>query len=69
MKRGTIKKFREYLNEKFKDSRKWKNYRYHQRTRGYGDYLYFQDRSMFDANLEEVLSGNREEYKDFLNSL
>ena len=64
MKRGTIKSFREYMNRKFADSPNWKNYAYHQRTRGYGDYLYNQDRAMFDVCLHDALAG-APEYKDW----
>lgn len=54
MKKGTIKAYREYLNEKHKDT-KHKNFQYQQRKRGYGDYLYHQDRAMFDENLQAAL--------------
>lgn len=64
MKRGTIKAFREYLNAKFATSVNWKNHGYGQRTRGYGDYLYSQDREKFDVELADALSGH-ESYKDF----
>ena len=63
MKRGTIKAFREYLNAKFADSANWKHDRYHQSTRGYGDYLYFQDRAKFDVELQDALAGT--DHKDF----
>jgi len=49
----TKKEFRNILNERFKDNPKWKNYQYHQRTRQYGDYLYFQDRERFNMYYEE----------------
>jgi len=61
VKRGAIKILREYLNEKFKNSPNWKHNQYHQVKRGYGDYLYFQDRGMFNAILEEILEGSRPE--------
>lgn len=38
---------RRYLNETCKDLARWKNGRYEQRKRQYGDYLYAQDRPMF----------------------
>lgn len=52
----THKQFRKYLNEEFKDS-KWKHNRFHQRTRGYGDYLYYQDRDMFLDNFKRWVVG------------
>lgn len=63
MKRGTIKAFREYLNAKFADSANWKNYQFQQRSRGYGDYLYYQDRAKFDVELADALAGT--EHQDF----
>ncbi len=54
----TKKAFREYLNKQDLESRNpknWKHNRYHQRTRLYGDYLYNQDRVMFDVNYNEWL--------------
>ena len=64
MKRGTIKSFREYLNAKFADSANWKNGRHYQSKRGYGDYLYHQDREKFDVELADALAGHTE-YKDW----
>jgi hypothetical protein len=61
IKRGGNKAFREYLNKKYKNSPLWKNHRWHQETRGYGDYLYFQDRDMFD----EAISRAFKEDSDF----
>lgn len=63
MKRGTIKAFREYLNKKYAGSDPHKHEQYHQRTRGYGDYLYHQDRWKFDVELGEALNGTG--YEDF----
>lgn len=62
--RGAIKAFREYLNAKFADSANWRNGAYHQRTRGYGDYLYHQDRFKFDVELQDALFGATE-YEGF----
>jgi hypothetical protein len=62
--RGTIKSFREYLNAKFAGSDPHKHERYHQRSRGYGDYLYNQDRFKFDVELQDALHG-AEMYKDW----
>jgi len=53
----TKKAFRQLLNEedlKHKDGN-WKHNRYHQIKRLYGDYLYYQDRVMFDVFYEEWL--------------
>jgi len=61
--KGTIKAFREYLNKKFKETDPHKHERFHQRTRGYGDYLYHQDRWKFDLELSEALKGAG--YEDF----
>lgn len=66
MKKGTIKKFRNYLNKKYINTPLWKHNQFHQLKRGYGDYLYFQDKIMFNVVLSEVLQGNRPEYNDFL---
>lgn len=52
----TKKAFREYLNQQDLESRNPRNHkhnRYHQRTRLYGDYLYNQDKVMFDVNYQE----------------
>lgn len=59
-KRGAVKAFREYLNKQFADSPKWRNYKFHQKTRGYGDYLYFQDRDMFENDLGRAMEGSSE---------
>lgn len=48
----TKKEFRQYLNNKYKNT-KWKHYRYHQRTRSYGDYLYYQDKIRFNLYFED----------------
>ena len=63
MRRGVIKAFRDYLNkaypkygDKGQDNRHHNN-QFHQDTRSYGDYLYFQDRSMFDNLLTEAMRG------------
>ncbi len=69
MKQGTIKKFREYLNIKLKDFPNWKHNQFRQLKRGYGDYLYFQDRVRFDVLLNETLQGHNPEYQDFLDSI
>jgi hypothetical protein len=68
IKRVVIKRFRQYLNEKFKDM-KYKNHRWHQETRAYGDYLYFQDRGMFNSCLNEALDSKNSEnrFADFKN--
>ena len=63
MRRGAIKAFREYLNTAYPKSgpegqdNRHKNNQYHQVTREYGDYLYFQDRSMFNNLLTEAMRG------------
>lgn len=66
MKRGTIKAFREYLNAKFAGSDPHRHEAFHQRTRGYGDYLYHQDRYKFNVELGEALAGTA--YEDFKHS-
>jgi hypothetical protein len=67
MKRGLIKSFREYLNAKFAGSNHRHNaggrHHYEQKTRGYGDYLYHQDRAKFDVELADALAGT--EHKDW----
>lgn len=61
--RGTIKSFREYLNAKFSDSAKHRNNAYRQKTRPYGDYLYYQDRDLFNFELDAALDGD--DHKDW----
>lgn len=59
-KRGVYAAFRKHLNTELADAPRWqdkgKTLR-EQRTRGYGDYLFFQDRFMFDEALERALLG------------
>jgi len=65
MKRGTIKSFREYLNAKFRfDLANWRNNQFRQVSREYGDYLYHQDREMFNVCLEDALAG-KGDYADW----
>jgi hypothetical protein len=56
IRRGDVKRFREYLNEHFRDTPKHQNGRYQQKTRPYGDYLYAQDRDMFQFEMREWLA-------------
>lgn len=56
--RGAIKAFREYLNAKHADGVKHKHGSYHQKKRGYGDYIYNQDRERFDVELAQALNGD-----------
>ena len=51
--RGTYKAFRKYLNklDSTENYKPWKNGAFRQQSREYGDYLYFQDRAMFDNEL------------------
>lgn len=63
MRRGAIKAFRAYLNNSFPmvgddgcDNR-YRCNRFHQAKRQYGDYLYFQDRDMFNNLLSEAMRG------------
>ena len=51
----TKKAFREYLNRRCAEGPKHRERRYQQRKRGYGDYLYFQDRERFNWEYEEWL--------------
>lgn len=61
MKSATKKEFREYLNAKYADQ-KWSNgKRIGQRVRGYGDYLYSQDKVMFDLAYERFLNTGNDE--------
>lgn len=57
MKRGTRAAYRKYLNEQFKDQPKHRHYQYRQLKRGYGDYLYFQDRELFEYELLYAMDG------------
>jgi hypothetical protein len=61
MKRGTIKAFREYLNSKSaaENGGKHRHGPYHQISRPYGDYLYYQDRAKFDWELNDALQGKQ----------
>lgn len=52
----TRKAFREHLNEMDRTSNTPRDHRhnaYHQRTRLYGDYLWFQDRAKFESDYAE----------------
>ncbi len=75
-KRGVYKAFREFLNEEFKDSTfggagqpgKWRcgdRNQYGNRVRQYGDWLYFQDRPMFDELLDRAIRGKAPEVEKF----
>ncbi len=55
--RGVFAAFRAYLNEKHAGSEKYRHEVWHQESRGYGDYLYYQDRPMFDEALWRALQG------------
>lgn len=57
MKRGARAAFRRFLNETFKNSQKHRHHRFRQLKRGYGDYLYFQDRDMFEYELLYAMNG------------
>jgi hypothetical protein len=50
----TKKAFREYLNQLGGENHR--NGVYQQRTRPYGDYLYFQDRDKFDVDYAEWIA-------------
>lgn len=59
-KRGVYAAFRRHLNEQFADGPKHRNkgaVLYEQRARGYGDYLFLQDRAKFDVELCRALEG------------
>lgn len=56
-KRGARKAFREHLNVAFRNGPKHRHNRYHQKTREYGDYLYSQDRDMFNVEFELAMDG------------
>jgi hypothetical protein len=59
MRRGTIKAFRKYLNAKHRfDVANWRHNKFRQLTREYGDYLYYQDRAIFDLLLQDALGGD-----------
>ena len=54
--RGAIKEYRALLNARHQAMPvivNHRNWRYRQVSRGYGDYLYFQDREKFDMELRE----------------
>lgn len=66
--RGVFKAFRDYLNVTYPPSRivdgqvrdnRHRCNQFHQDTRLYGDYLYHQDRVMFDNLLHEAMTGTR----------
>ena len=53
----TKKAFREYLNTKHANSENWKGTgNQGQRKRGYGDYLYSQDKVRFDMEYHEWIN-------------
>lgn len=61
-KRGALKAFREFLNTHCRNDRKHYHdgsgrHIYQQRTREYGDYLYAQDREMFDQEFRAAMRG------------
>jgi hypothetical protein len=57
--RGKIKAFREHLNKLDVGDSKHRHLSYAQRTRSYGDYLYYQDSERFMVELREwLLAGN-----------
>jgi hypothetical protein len=60
IKRGDIKRFREYLNSQDVGDSKHRHLNFQQRTRLYGDYLYHQDRERFNVELEEWLKSQNE---------
>ena len=53
----TRKEYREYLNKEYgvDQTGKGSKNQYKPRTRKYGDYLWFQDRIMFEASYQEHL--------------
>jgi hypothetical protein len=53
----TRAEYRRLLNAQDKD-KGYRNGRFQQRIRPYGDYLYYQDREKFEVNYQEYLSGN-----------
>jgi hypothetical protein len=57
----TRKEFREHLNQKFPfkadDVGKGDRNQYKARKRAYGDYLWHQDREMFEMDYQEYLKG------------
>lgn len=57
LKRGDIKRFREHLN--YEAGAYWHTHRrFGNRTRKYGDWLYFQDREKFMVDLQDWLNTN-----------
>ena len=50
-KKLTKKQFRQFLNAQ-DTTKNYRNHRYHQKTRLYGDYLYNQDKARFDYYFE-----------------
>lgn len=55
----TKKQFRQYLNNKYGvDTQKWGNGNYAARKRAYGDYLYNQDREMFNIEYAKFMNNN-----------
>jgi hypothetical protein len=52
----TKKAFREYLNQVTKSDPNFKHNQYGQRVREYGDYIYSQDKVLFNVMYQEWLS-------------
>jgi hypothetical protein len=57
---GSIKRFREYLNKRDVGDSKHRHFNFRQRTRLYGDYLYFSDRDRFMMELQQWLANPNE---------
>lgn len=55
--RGKIQEFRQHLNA-LPQTTKHKHNQFHQRTRSYGDYLYYQDREKFMVDLHDWLAAS-----------
>lgn len=60
MSKGDIKKFRQQLNQLDIGESKHRHFKCQQRTRLYGDYLYFQDRDKFDYEMQEWIAKGRQ---------
>ena len=61
----TKKCFREWLNKTNKNDTNYRFKRYRQIKRGYGDYLYFQDRERFNYYFNIFLNLKKKTRKEF----
>lgn len=60
--KGEIAEFRRWLNARDTGDSHHRHLRYRQRTRLYGDYLYFQDRDRFNVEMAQWKEREKKEW-------